>query len=127
VQGEGQGHGRQSRSFPNDCGHLQFASHAKPAKSGPANYLLDLADAKVGSRIAECIDALDEKIDVSKALLARGSEGEEKAMKKLLRILAAALVAVPTLALAGDVLDTLGLERRDVEHSLMTLLAHGEV
>lgn len=48
-------------------------------------------------------------------------------MKKLLRILAAALVAVPTLALAGDVLDTLGLERRDVEHSLMTLLAHGEV
>lgn len=44
--------------------------------------------------------------------------------------LAAALalaMAVPAAALAGDPLDTLGIERRDLEDSLLTLLARGEV
>ncbi len=38
-------------------------------RSGPASYLLDLGEARVASRIAECVDAVDERIDVSKALL----------------------------------------------------------
>ena len=49
-------------------------------------------------------------------------------MRKLLLAFAALLLfALPTLALGADALGALGLERRDVEHSLMTLLTHGEV
>ncbi|MGC4121193.1 MAG: hypothetical protein QM765_42775 [Myxococcales bacterium] len=47
-------------------------------------------------------------------------------MKPLPLVLAAVLVA-PAFAIAADALETLGLERRDVEHSLLTLLAKGDV